>query len=195
MRRRMMMETTPVQDWDVAWDYTMGLPEDNGFEKAVAAAPKLTLDNDGLHVSVSRANGYGYVRYIPIGYEACNEGVYEETVVFLVVPTVNGNRMLLSDGNSGCQIFIHALNLSEFGIFYDAGGAEKYIKKLNLNEEYTIRVERVDNMNTIYVNSEEIYRSAILSTNYVTGNRIFFQNDAISSIEAILKSIKFKKIS
>lgn len=193
MRRRMMMDTKPAQDWDVVWDYTMGMPEENGFEKAVAAAPKLTLDNDGLHVSVSKANDY--VRYIPIGYEACNEGIYEETVVFLAVPTANGNRMILSDGNSGLQIYVYAVNSSEFGIFYEVGGEKKYIKKLNLNEEYTIRVERVDNMNTIYVNSEEIYRSAILSTNYVTGNRIFFQNDIVNSMEAILKSIKFKKIS
>ena len=193
MRRRMMMDTKPAQDWDVAWDYTMGLPEDNGFEKSVLAAPKLTLDNDGLHVSVSR--GKDYVRYIPIGYEACNEGIYEETVVFLAVPTANGNRMILSDGSSGLQIYVYTVNPSEFGIFYEAGGERKYIKKLNLNEEYTIRVERVDNMNTIYVNSEEIYRSAILSTSYTTGNRIFFQNDTVNSIEAILKSIKFKKIS
>ena len=194
LRRRTLMNTQALaQDWDVVWDYTMGLPEENGFEKAVKGTPKLTLDNDGLYVFVSSVSGY--VRYAPIGYEACNEGICEETVVFLAVPTTNGNRMILSDGSSGLQIYVHTVNPSEFGIFYEAGGAKKYIKKLNLNEEYTIRVERVDNMNTIYVNSEEVYRSAILSTSYTTENRIFFQNDTVNSIEAILKSIKFKKIS
>lgn len=188
-----MMQIKPAQGWDVVWDYTMGMPEENGFEKAVEGAPKLTLDNDGLYVFVSSEKGY--VRYVPIGYETCNEGTYEETVVFLTVPTANGNRMILSDGRSGCQIFIYTLNPSEFGIWYEAGGKQEYIKKLNLNEEYTIRVERIDNMNTIYVNSEEVYRSDILSKSYTTENRIFFQNDTVNSIEAILKSIKFKKIS
>lgn len=187
------MQIKPAQGWDVVWDYTMGMPEENGFEKVVQGAPKLTLDNDGLYVFISSEKGY--VRYVPIGYETCNEGIYEETVVFLAVPNANGNRMILSDGNSGCQIFIYAVNHSEFGIFYETGGAQKYIKKLNLNEEYIIRVERIDNTNTIYVNSEEVYRSAVLSTSYAIGNRIFFQNDAAYSTEAILKSIKFKKIS
>ena len=37
LRRRMLMQPIrqPVIDWDVVWDYTIGLPEDNGFTKTV----------------------------------------------------------------------------------------------------------------------------------------------------------------
>ena len=40
----MMMDTNPAQDWDVVWNYTMGLPEDNGFEKAISLNPSIQMD-------------------------------------------------------------------------------------------------------------------------------------------------------
>ena len=103
LRRRSLLELqAPAQDWDVVWNYTMGLPEITGFEKFVQGTPIITLVDDGLNIVNSQDY---YVRYVPIGFETCNEGILEAEVVFQNLPNVTGVggfRMILSDGKRGC---------------------------------------------------------------------------------------------
>lgn len=190
MRRRMMMQIKPAQDWDVAWDYTMGFPEDNGFEKYVQGTPTITLVDDGLNIVILQ--NY-YVRYTPIGFETCNEGIYEAEVVFQNLPNVYGAlgfRMILSDGEKGCQI---STDIEQgLVIMYDNNAELQKIKDINFNVDYVFRIERINQQNRIYLNNELIHQSDIPSGSFTTGNRIFFQ---YFPLEATLKSIKFKKIS
>ena len=152
MRRRMMMETRPAQDWDVVWDYTMGLPEDNGFEKVINANPQIEMTGNGLHITPYTYSGY--VRYAPIGFETCNEGIYEETITYYAFSNGNGNRMILSDGTSGLQIYVvntqirfnNGMNNSQLMIAND----------LVLQKEYVIRIERLNGINKIYLDGEKI---------------------------------------
>ena len=182
MRRRMMMDTKSRADWDVAWDYTMGLPEDNGFEKYVQDTPTITLVDDGLQIIPS----LGYVRYVPLEFETCNEGILEAVVLFAQFSSANGFRMMLSDGTSGLQIFC-VQDCLEF----QSGESLVNIKSINTNTVYKIRIEQVSGVNKIFLDDEKIYETEELSTKYVTGNRIFCQTAG----EYLLKSIKFKKIS
>ena len=197
LRRRMMMDTKPTQDWDVAWDYTMGLPEENGFEKYVQGAPTIVLTDDGVHIVNNRDY---YVRYQPseIEFQTCNEGIYEVEVIFQTLPNVSGVagfRMILSDGDLGCQISTDLV--PNPAIMYDisaqlvTGGLTK-IKDIDYNVNYIFRIERIDQLNKIYLNNELIYQSENPSNSYVAGNRIFFQG---YPLDATLKSIKFKKLS
>lgn len=187
MRRRMMMAAPPAQDWDVVWDYTMGLPEDNGFEKVINWNPTIEMTENGLRIYIS--GGTEYVRYTPIGFETCNEGIYEETITYYAFSNGNGNRMILSDGTSGLQIFVinaqiqfnNAMNNSHIVIAND----------LVLQKEYIIRIERLNGINRIYLNGEKIYETEVVSGSFAVANRIFFQEGG----EYLLKSIKFKKIS
>ena len=180
-----MADTKPAQDWDVAWDYTMGLPEDNGFEKVVSGSPSVQMVLNGL--SIIPYNGY--VRYTPTGFEICNEGIYEETIIYNAFSNSNGNRMLLSNGSYGLQIFIvggqirfnNGMNNSQLGIAYN----------IAISKEYIIRIERLNGVNRIYLDGEKIYETEVISGSFVTGNRIFFQTGG----DYLLKSIKFKKIS
>lgn len=186
LRRRSLMDMqAPAQDWDVVWDYTMGFPEDNGFEKLIDKSPLIEMTENGLSIHIT---DNGYVRYVPSGYETCNEGIYEEIISFSSLPVVNGNRMILSDGSEGLQIYIRRYDSVNLGIVYND---KIIIWKLNYDEEYTVRIEKFSDMNIVYLNGEEIYRSDVLSTAYATGNKIFFQSGG----EYLLKSIKFKKIS
>ena len=181
----MMMETKPTQDWDVAWDYTMGLPEDNGFEKVINANPQIKITGDGLHIIPYG----GYVRYTPIGYETCNEGVYEETIAYYAFINNYGNRMILSDGTSGLQIYVISAQIQ----FNNGMNDSQLIiaNDLVLQKEYVIRIERIGGINKIFLDGDKIHETEVVSGSFTTGNRIFFQSGG----EYLLKSIKFKKIS
>ena len=179
------METKPAQDWDVAWDYTMGMPEENGFEKVVSGSPSVQMVLNGLNIIPYG----GYVRYIPTEFETCNEGIYEETIIYNAFSNSNGNRMLLSNGSYGLQIFIFSGQIN-----FNNGMENAQIAIANniaTSKEYIIRIERLNGVNRIYLDGEKIYETEVISGSFATGNRIFFQSGG----EYLLKSIKFKKIS
>lgn len=182
----------PVIDWDVVWDYTMGLPEDNGFTKTVSGnSPQAEIQQDGLQITV--ALGTDYIRYEPTDYLTCNEGIWEIELSFAELPIVNGVRMILSDGEKGCQIFIRAISYyGQYAVLYNAENIETQILRADPNVQYILRIERRNGYNTVYLNDAQIYESDIESRNYTTGNRLFFQS---SPFDATLKSMKFKKIS
>lgn len=196
MRRRMMMETTSAQDWDVVWDYTMGLPEENGFEKYEVGNGEyfsISLESDGLRILFSRAEGSGgaYVRYCPVDYRECSEGIYEIDVQSNVnVEQLNGCRVILGNSDligNQVAIFKQALN-------YNYGGVNVYraIKSIVANEWYTVRIERKAGTNYVFLNGEKVYETSTeISTGSTSENRIFFQSYG----DYLLKSIKFKKIS
>ena len=187
MRRRMMLQPIrqPVIDWDVAWDYTMGLPEDNGFEKAIDTNPQIKMTGDGLHIIPYN----GYVRYAPIGFETCNEGIYEETVTYNAFTRRNGNRMILSDGISGLQIYVVGTQI-QFNNGMD-NSRLTIASGIELQKEYVIRIERIGGINKIFLDGDKIHETEVVSGSFTTENRIFFQSGG----EYLLKSIKFKKIS
>ena len=187
MRRRMMMDTKPAQDWDVVWDYTMGLPEDNGFEKVINLNPTIEMTENGLGIYIP--GDPDYVRYSPIGFETCNEGIYEETITYYAFSNDNGNRMILSDGTSGLQIFVVNTQIQ----FNNGMDNSRLViaSGIELQKEYVIRIERIDGINRIYLDGDKIYETEVVSGSFATGNRIFFQEVGVY----LLKSIKFKKIS
>lgn len=176
------METKPAQNWDVAWDYTMGLPEDHGFEKVIETRPEIEMTESGVQI----IPGDGYVRYVPIGFETCNEGILEAVVLIAQFADVNGFRMILSDGTSGLQIFC-----IQYYIRFQNGGFLQNVKEIITNTVYKIRIERIDGVNKIFLDDKKIYETDKLSTLYANGNRIFCQSGG----QYQLQSIKFKKIS
>lgn len=173
------------QDWDIVWDYSMGLPEDNGFTKTIDGANiSDELTDNGLLISV---NSGGYIRYKPIGFETCNEGIYEIKFIMSTIPANNGIRLILSNGTDGNQIFINSNQIK-----YDQRGVQIKIDNAIFDTESTIKIVRINNQNYVYVNNEIIYQSEIVSNWYTSGNYLFFQTNPL---KAVLKSIKFKKIS
>ena len=193
MRRRMMMDKKPVQDWDVAWDYTMGLPEDNGFEKVINANPQIEMTESGVQI----IPGNGYVRYAPKNYRLCNEGIFEVDLHIKSIPVRDGFRMILSNGavnSAGINIEslqIYVNSFSRNSAKYQRQDNDSIISDITLNTEYIFRIERRDGVNYVYLNGEKIKESTDSISEYAAGNRIFFQSGG----EYLLKSIKFKKIS
>lgn len=182
----------PVIDWDVAWDYTMGLPEDNGFTKTVSGnSPQAEIQQDGLRITV--AMGTDYIRYEPTDYPTCNEGIWEIELSFAKLPFNDGVRMILSDGEKGCQIYVRATSSDgQYAVLYNTGSGQTQILNVNPNAQYILRIERRNGHNTVYIDDIQVYESDVESTSYTLGNRLFFHK---SPLDTTLKSMKFKKIS
>lgn len=189
----MMMAAAPAQDWDVAWDYTMGLPEDHGFEKFVVGRQLIEMTGNGLRIIPYSE----YVRYIPKNYELCNEGIFEVALNIKNLPLNDGFRMILSNGveNSAgdniesLQIYVNSI--SRNSAKYQRQDNDSIISDITLNTEYIFRIERRDGVNYVYLNGKKIKESTDSVSEYAVENRIFFQRGG----EYLLKSIKFKKIS
>ena len=194
LRRRMMMDTKPAQDWDIVWDYTMGLPENNEFDIFTDSVVSIEETENGIKIIPSAT---GYVRYIPKNYELCNEGIFEVALNIRNLPHSNGFRMILSNGvadSAGVNIEalqIYVNSLSRNSAKYQKPDGSNIISDITLNTEYIFRIERRDGVNYVYLNGEKIKESTDSASQYATGNRIFFQSGG----EYLLKSIKFKKIS
>lgn len=187
-------EYEELESYDLEWDYTMGLPEDNGFEKYCEGTPdSYEMTDDGLKVKVTATQ---YVRLNPLesSLQFCNEGIFEVKIMinYFCVGAQNGFRLILSDGEGGCHIQIRSYQNNT--MFYNTiPNVHTAItsKQLQINTDYTIRIERRQNVSYVYVDNEQVYSTDVKSTGYAQYNRIFFQTGG----EYILKSIKFKKIS
>lgn len=188
------MDTKPAQDWDVVWDYTMGLPEENGFDILIDLRVSIEETENGIKIIPSNS---GYVRYIPKNYELCNEGIFEVDLHIKSLPHNDGFRMILSNGavnSAGTNIESLQIYVNSFirnSAKYQRLGNDSIISDITLNTEYIFRIERRDGVNYVYLNGGKIKESTDSKSEYAAGNRIFFQSGG----EYLLKSIKFKKIS
>lgn len=186
------MAAAPAQDWDVVWDYTMGLPENNGFDIVTNWTVLIEETENGIKIIPN-----GYVRYNPKNYELCNEGIFEVALEINSLPENNGFRMILSNGvekSAGTNIEALQIYVNSFirnSAKYQRTDNDSIISDITLNTEYIFRIERRDGVNYVYLNGEKIKESTDSVSAYAAGNRIFFQSGG----EYLLKSIKFKKIS
>ena len=188
MRRRMMMDTKPAQDWDVVWDYTMGFPEDNGFTMTTAYIgdnPEMTESGVLYRPPASVYNSY--FEFVPTGYTTCNEAIFESTVKILEFNSGdNGMRLAISNGSLGAQIYVRS-----GCIYLQENMTQTYIRNLSVNTDYIFKIIRKGEKNEVYLDNDLIYESTVASSLYNTKTRLTFQNGG----EYLLKAIRFKKIS
>lgn len=181
---------TPDEDWDVVWDYTMGLPEDNGFTLTtqfiyIGDNPEMTENGVLYRPAASVYNPY--FEFVPTGYTACNEAIFEADVKILEFNSGdNGMRLAISNGSSGAQIYVRSGSL-----YLQENRTQAHIINLSTNSDYIFKIIRKDVKNEVYLDNDLIYESTVASSLYNTKTRLMFQNGG----EYLLKAIRFKKIS
>lgn len=190
MRRRVLMDflKEPAEDYDVVWDYTTGMPEDNGFTlttQYISDNPEMT-ENGVLYrppVSIYQP----YFELVPTGYTICDAAIFEADVEILEFNnSTNGMRIAISDGSSGAQIYVRSGSL-----YLQENRVETYIRNLSINADHTFKIIRKDGKNEVYLDNDLIYESTVASSLYNTKTRLMFQNGG----QYLLKAIRFKKIS
>lgn len=183
-------EEVQIEQYDLEWDYTMGMPEDNGFEKTVKGTVILNMTDDGLSINVYDALEQ-FVQYaLPSNLKYCAEGILETKVIFNAFGSfTEGHRLQLSDGEQGFSVKCYNKSI----VYIENTSPPVAVSGVTLETgvEYTIRIERKSGQNSIYLNGKSVFSNEIASRSYTTMNRILFQCGG----QYILKSIKFKKIS
>lgn len=191
MRRRVLMDflKEPAEDYDVVWDYTTGMPEDNGFTlttKNISDNPEMT-ENGVLYRPGVVTIDPPYFELVPTGYTICNEAIFEANVAILEFNSSdNGMRLAISDGSSGAQIYVRSGSL-----YLQENRTQTHIINLSTNSDYIFKIIRKDVKNEVYLDNDLIYESTVASSLYNTKTRLIFQNGG----EYLLKAIRFKKIS
>ena len=191
MRRRGMMElpsSVPVETWDFEWDYTMGLPENNGMTKTTSGSNTVTLEANG--VKVKNGSTSSYVRW-DAPTASCTTGVIEAK--FLVHPSTgnyNNFRMCISNGTNGGGTATPKNNLC----IMDSNSVANYTVVSSYTHDvfHTERIVLRDNVFDVYLDGNLVVsNSPVSNIVYTTGNRVFIQS-MTSSNYAIVQSIKFK---
>ena len=184
----MMMETKPAQNWDVAWDYTTGMPEDNGFTLTTQyISDNSEMTKNGVLYRPPVSISQPYFELVPTGYTICNEAIFEANVAILEFNSGdNGMRLAISDGSSGVQIYVRSGSL-----YLQENRTQTHIINLSTNSDYIFKIIRKDVKKEVYLDNDLIYESTVASSLYNTKTRLMFQNGG----EYLLKAIRFKKIS
>lgn len=188
MRRRSLMDTqTPIQDWDVVWDYTMGLPEENGFTLTTFLSNNSEMTENGVLYRPPVSVNNPYFELVPTGYTTCNEAIFETAVKILEFNSGdNGMRLAISNGSLGAQIYVRS-----GCIYLQENMTQTYIRDLSVNTDYIFKIIRKGEKNEVYLDNDLIYESTVASSLYNTKTRVMFQNGG----QYLLKAIGFKRIS
>lgn len=185
--RRRNLESECGEARDVSWDYTMGLPEDNGFSREIYNDAASVLTDDGVML---QASSYAYIKYtFPV--KTAKRAVVEVVVQFKdISATQNGFRLLLSNGSYGNEIFAKISGGSPSILYATNSINGKMLKRdLDLNTDYKIRLEFDEALgNKVYVNDLLVGEYEEFSTYYCKSNALFQQDSGTT----LLKSLKYK---
>ena len=192
MRRRGMMaadQGTPTA-WDYEWNYSDGLPENNGITKTTSGTSTITMTSDGLKVS-NAANSW--VRYT-LPTATMTAGIIECTFVGLFNSSAQGSqnlRLCASNGTNGG----HTLEcMDKFRLLDTTLGPYRgtAIADYENSTEYTVRIELNGSTFDVYINGQAVVSGVQCSgIYYATGNFVMVQNTG-NSYYAIIKSIRAK---
>ena len=152
-RRRAMMGAVsgPLPEWDYVWEYTDGLPDDNGWNKTATGDGGASLITAGLKITgTSSARLY----YLNADRFNVDTGVLE--VVAKIVGTQSGQLIVsLGNGNGDAVQIRGQYSTGNKGIWACTAGSISGMTKLvsiSSNTLYTIRLEKEPTTSRIYIN-------------------------------------------
>ena len=172
----------------VEWDYTDGLPENNGFTKSTSStgASTATLRSDCVEI-VSSGSGATY-------YQLLNRDFTVVEIEFLQL--YNNGVSYFSVRSGANHLQVRAQYSSNYkGIYLRNASAIASMTKLTsmaLNTTYKVRLEINGGRGNVYVNGTQVANNVDLSTIYgSSGNVIQIGASGSSSTTIKLYSIKY----
>ncbi len=176
-------------EWDYEWNYTDGLPENNGMTKTINGSPTIQMDEDGLYV---RSAGTSYVRYDFATPTMTNGmGVVEVVAVIACEEGLNGYnlRLMASNGVDGGSILTPNLKICHMTGTSPSGATQIGTYTKNLETTFTV----IMNGSTfdVYANGALVASGLNCSASkYCTNNRVFVQQTGVGYVK--LKAIRAK---
>ncbi len=186
-----MAERDSLPEWDYEWDYTMGLPSDNGWELLTSGTGSIVMIEDGLQMEASTSARRSYTKY---DY-AASTGVMECT---FYIPTPTDSSLPLAIIRTGNA------DVSEGVVFYYTSGKATSVRRWNassfgngtairnsfeFNTIYTVRIALKDGQSTITLNDELLFNG---NANAYYKNGPLFQVQNSRRQKVVYQSVKLK---
>lgn len=180
-RRREMMKQAggPLPEWDVVWEYTDGLPGDNGWTKTTAGTIYETIQDNGLEVSSKGSNNNVTYEYPA----SMSRGVFE--VKFHTNSSSQFHFVVGIKASETSGVGIRAqYSTNNKGIYLPDGSTLAESTKLAnfaLNTDYTVRFELDNGYADIYVNNDLVASAVDISTVLLWNDKTSFRFYSTSS--------------
>lgn len=183
---------TVSASWDFEWDYTKGLPNNNGMTLA-SNSPTISLESNGLSVTtVNNSSSYAMYKYESISTTVLSKTIeeYVFTITTQTAQSGGGIRTYVGLGGTGASVKkVAQLLFSENGIQYlsESSWVTLSSTPFATGTEYTVRMEQTASNCIIFVNGTEI---ATLST--FREQVAYPQFGVYRGASALIKSFKLK---
>ena len=189
IRRRGMVEGEPIPEWDYEWDYTKGLPQNNGWNVSTSGSTSETLASTRLETGAANS---AYRYYSPSG-ASVSKGVME--VVFNTAQPFNGNYQQMCQfriGNSTYCLFmvVTGNKCLRFWNNSSVANATPVYTALQDRTYYKVRIVLNESVGEIYVNDTKVATVDTTTTTYKGGTRWGVQSTG--NAKAYWQSVKVK---
>lgn len=173
---------TVTEDQSISWDYTMGLPEANGYTKDFTESgnPTATLESDGLALVVNGPSANA------IRYELSEANANSSFEVVFKTGSVTGgiNRIHLHTSES-LSIGIRVQHSQNYkGIYLWNASSVASMTKLDdceLNTQYKIKLVTNNGYGSVYINDQLVHQNYDLSSLTEGGTTTRFSLNSSSS--------------
>lgn len=180
-----MAQKPSGEQWDYAWNYTDGMPEDNGFVKTITGDSNSTMTEDGVSLTAQDSYTGRSVQYaFPIVQTP--SGIVEVEARFDLFSSYTNQpnfRLCLSNGSSGGQIMCPPRGICLM-TNQSAGSAEK-IADISTGVWYVIRIVLKGSVFDVYLNESKIVSDRNNLTTYANQTRIMQQGGGQTTIRSI----------
>jgi len=207
MRRRGLLTVGSDIDWDLEWDYTMGLLENNGWTKESSGTAPSSMVTEGQRIQ-SAMNSWIRLNP-PSAYTAITSGIMEVVASCTYMTGIPGSqpvatsqnlRLCLSNGANGIHTLVNGgdggastgigLKIMDNGTPYLCTLISPWVS----GAEHTVRLILNNGIGEVWVDGVKVVGSVDASSIlYASATRIWSQNS--NNQPTILKSVKLKKYS
>ena len=190
-RRLMMVQTVNSENWDLNWNYKQGLLSNYLTAEIDGGATETITDKGLLLTAIDTGNDKSHAGFV-LPTKTSNRAILEILFEIERFSDFDGFYMRLSQGTSGCAVFIQKEYL---GVEYGgtAYGPVFMVKQnLSKNTNYLLRLEYDSQEGyKITLDSQLIYQGKLFSNYYCTQNMLRQQRGG----RTYLKEVRFKHIA
>lgn len=166
-----MLAGSSLPEWDYEWDYTKGLPGNNGWTKSTSGTVTEELRDTDVRIGVAKSSSY--FRYI--WSTGNSKAVFEAAFTM----TSNNNYNFMSVGNGIDERMRVRIQYSANykGIYIanaDAIGGMTKLATLALNTEYVFRLVLDSGYGSVYLNGNTLVENHDISDIYNADGSIFY---------------------
>lgn len=187
-RRRTMMG--PLPEWDFEWDYTKGLPENNGMTHTTSGTASSSMQSTYLKVTTGTSSSGNY--YYPPSNNSQNTIEFKCAVTYGSSP--NGYvRVQVTDGAHGIQVIMRPSSKTIFVRDTSDFSTCTVIGSLASSTYYTIKMVLDGTKGYVYLDGTLVYTALDITSFTINGTSTVWSWYGSSSTARYARLVNFKQ--